>query len=128
MRLPFSNKPDYDSGWISDNNLSGGIRTYYHGLALINPPNTFKLWFTPDQITWYPIGENRGMGTNEMSAATAANYHNPCLVRVSANSVEIAVYVPVGGGGSTSMPIFSGYTGGAWVNYASGYWRYKIWR
>jgi hypothetical protein len=118
----------YDSGWLADDNGTGGIRTYTHSLGLTVPPKQFRLWFSPDQSIWYPVAENRGMGTNEMSAATAANYHNPSLVRVSANTVEIAVYVPVAGGGTTSMPIYSGYTGAAWVNYSSGYWRYKIQR
>lgn len=120
--------PDFDSGWLADNNLTNGVRTYTHNLGLLGPPNSFKLWFSPDQLIWYPVGENRGMGTNEMAASTAANYHNPGLVSVSANIVEVSVYVPVGGGGSTSMPIYSGYTGTGWRNYASGYWRYKIWR
>ena len=131
MRLPFSNtnKPDFDSGWIADNNGASGLRTYTHGMGLSGPPSAFKLWFSPDQIVWFPIGENRGMGTNEVSAATAANYHNPGVVYLDANTLKIGIYQPVaGGGGGGAMPIFSGYTGSGWLNYSSGYWRYKIWR
>lgn len=116
----------YDSGWLADNNGTGGLRTYTHGLGLASPPRFFRLWFSPDQVLWYPVAENRGTGTNEMSAGTAANYHNPSVVRVQANTVEIGVYSPVAGGGSGSMPLFSGYTGSVWLNYASGYWRYTI--
>jgi len=110
--------PDYDSGWLAENGAVG-LKTFSHLLALVVPPKSFKLWFSPDQLIWYPVAENRGMGTTDMAGTTAANYHNPSLVSVSANTVEIGVY---------SIPVFSAYTGGAWRNYATGYWRIRIWK
>lgn len=114
----------YDSGWLADNNNATGLRTYTHNLSLEGPPSRFELWFSPEGNDWYPVGMS-GMQTQEVSAATGNNWRNPSFVRVRTNHVDIGVYVAVAG---SQLPLWSSYTGGGWVNYASGYWRYRIWR
>ena len=108
---------DYDSGWVGDSNAWSGIRTYPHNLALTEPPSTLELWFSPDQLVWYPVGLS-GMATNETVPATAAEYRNPGMVRVSANSVEVGIY--------STIPFWSSFSGATWLNYDGGYMRVRI--
>lgn len=108
---------DYDSGWLADSNASGGIRTYSHGLALDTIPEIFELWFSAEGTYWYPVGVS-GMATTDVAGTTASQYRNPGFVRLNANSLEIGVY--------SGIPLWSSYTGTGWVNYASGYWRFRI--
>lgn len=115
----------YDSGWLADSNHTTGIRTYTHNLGLTGPPKQFKLWFSPNQTSMFPVGENRGMGTTTVVPNTAANYHNPSMVQLETNTLIIGVYVDTP---DTGMPLFSVYSGSAWANYATGYWRYRIQR
>jgi hypothetical protein len=117
--------PDYDSGWLADSNHTTGPRTYTHNLGLLGPPREFQLWFSPDQVNWFPVGENRGMGTTTIVPNTQAVYHNPSMVQVTATLVIIGVYVDTP---DTGMPLFSVYSGSGWANYATGYWRFRIWR
>jgi len=113
--------PDWDSGWVAESGTPTGLRTYTHNLGLVDPPRSFKLWFT-DVVAnnrWWPVAEGMGMGTTDLAGTTASNYHNPARVSLTANTVEIGVY--------SSIVLWSAYDG-TWRNYASGFWRMRIWK
>ncbi len=107
-----SNAPNYDSGWLSDNNNANHKTTVTHNLNSI--PSRIEVWFatssTPTTVyplTWSWEQDHSG---------------NPVTVDMTSTTATLHIFnnAPLHGTWNAST--------GTWTYYKSGYWRVLLWR
>jgi hypothetical protein len=109
--------PDYDSGWLAVSTSSGTITTT-HNLSLTAPPKVWHLWFSPDQVRWFPVPRD-GLAT-DLAVANASSYRNPSRIEFGVNTALITVY--------SGVPVYQIYLEPNWTTWTSGAYRLYIWR
>ncbi len=113
-------KPDYDSGWLAENNTTNHFTTYNHNLGVY--PSKIQVWFSP---TSPPSGWVSPMGVDQMSYPQGAgyNYKNPSAIIVNTTQMILGYYY-----GAYLFVNYGAPTVNTWYTYNSGYVRVMLWK
>lgn len=105
-------KPDYDSGWMSDSNVSNHETTFQHNLGVF--PTRITVWFAANDtpITVYPIIWSWD--------GTASG--NPVTIEMSTTQVIFNIW-----DGAPLHGVWDGLSA-TWLKFDAGFWRVFLWK
>jgi hypothetical protein len=102
--------PDFDSGWVADNNSTSHITTITHNLGVY--PRHFELWFSPNSPA---TGQIYPVKYNSPVSGSNAGYQNPLGLGTTTTNFNLSIF--------NGVPMFQFWNITSWNNYTSGNWR-----
>lgn len=112
LRVSGGLQPDFDSGWVADNNATNHKTTIAHNLGVF--PSKVTIWFAANNnpTTVYPL---KWFHLRTVSGG-------PVSIEYTRTAIILNVF--------NGQPLFGVWNGTttAWTSYTNGFWRVKVWK